>query len=107
MTLVPYVVPLGGEHCDFCCASPVSKLYKCANFEFCGHAVFASDAGGSWVACEECAELVDQAKWGTLTARAMQEFAKRQHVSRHELSSLWAQFTEIHRLFEEHMLKES
>ena len=105
MTLL--LVPMGGEHCDFCRAAPVSKFYLCSNFEIGGKPVFTTGTTpGKWAACAECAELVDSRKWNTLTARVLQEFAYRHQVQRRELANLWAQFTEIHWLFAEHMLKE-
>jgi hypothetical protein len=32
MSRVFYLVPIGGEYCDFCAASQVFKLYPCSNF---------------------------------------------------------------------------
>jgi hypothetical protein len=104
---VPRVVPLGGDYCDFCCAPPVFKVYRCANFSVKGKAVFASGtAVGSWAACRKCAELVDQAKWIRLTDRAVRKFVKRHCVVRQEVAFVRVQLAEVSRLFAEHLLVE-
>ena len=106
MTVVFQAVPLGGEYCDFCCSRPIFKLYHCSNFELCGRTVFASRSAGSWASCRKCSELVDGKQWSLLTERALRKFLKRHDVPRHEVSTLSAQFAEIHRLFAQHLLKE-
>jgi hypothetical protein len=105
MTLVFQAVPLGGEHCDFCCSRSIFKVYKCSNFECCGRAVFASASTGSWASCRTCSELVDGRQWNRLTQRALRKFLRRHQVPRHEVPTLSAQFAEIHRLFGEHLLQ--
>jgi hypothetical protein len=96
MTLVPCIVPRGGDHCDFCCTPPVIKVYRCSNFALNGQAVFPNGLPmGSWAACRKCAELVDERKWADLTDRALRKFAKRHGVSRRELVAVRAQFAEI------------
>ena len=105
MTLVPCMVPRGGDHCDFCCTPPVFKVYKCANFALNGNAVFPNGmAVGSWAACKKCAEFVEKRKWADLTHRALHKFAKRHGVSKHEVIAVRMQFAEISRLFAEHVL---
>jgi hypothetical protein len=49
---------------------------------------------------------VDGKQWSRLTERALRKFLKRHDVLRHEVSTLSAQFAEIHRLFAEHLQKE-
>jgi hypothetical protein len=107
MTLVPCIVPRGGDHCDFCCASPVFKVYACTNFVLQGNPVFASGLSvGSWAACKKCAELVNAGKWADLTERALRKFARRYGVSRHEMFAVRTQFADIHQLFAKHVLKD-
>ncbi len=107
MTPIPCIVPRGGDHCDFCCTSPVFKMYACATLALDGNPVFASGLGvGSWAACRKCAELVNAAKWADLTDRALRKFAKRHGVSRHEILTVRTQFADIHRLFAQHVLKD-
>jgi len=107
MTLVPCIVPRGGDHCDFCCSSPIAKFYNCANFESSGRAVFAfGSAVGSWAACRKCAELVDKGRWSDLTDRAFRKFAQRHGLSRYEGLPLRQQFRDLHQLFREHMIRE-
>jgi hypothetical protein len=109
MTLVPYIVPRGGDHCDFCCASPILKFYRCANFEWNGHPVFPhGSAVGSWAACRKCGELVDAGRWSDLNDRAFRKFVQKHgSVSRYEELPLREQFRNLHRSFREHMVRES
>ena len=105
MTFGPCVVPRGGDHCDFCCTSPVFKVYRCANFSSKGNPVFVSGlAVGSWATCRKCAELVDHGKWSDLTDRALRKFVKRHGVARREVAVVRAQLAEISRLFADHVL---
>jgi hypothetical protein len=107
MTPVPCVVPRGGDHCDFCCTSPIFKVYACTNFASHGSPVFpVGVAVGSWAACRKCAELVNAGRWDDLTERALTKFAKRHGVSRHETSDIRTQFADIHRLLAKHLLKD-
>ena len=81
---------------DFCCTSPVFKMYRCANFSSKGKAVFArGGAIGSWAAWR---------KWAGLTERAVREFLRRHRVARHEVPAVRAQLEEISRLFAKHLL---
>src|SRR5258708_18777362 len=107
MTVVFEAVPLGGGYCDFCCSRSIFKLYKCSNFECCGHAVFASAPTGSWASCQTCSELVDGNQWNSLTQRALDGFLATHEVPRQEIPTLWAQFAEIHRSFAQHLLGQS
>lgn len=95
------IVPTGGDACDFCNTSPAFKGYLCENFEFSGFPVF-KNGSGMWTTCRKCSELVDTEKWSTLAERAVRKFVKRRTVPRHEVPVLWAQFTEIIRLFAKH-----
>jgi hypothetical protein len=104
-TPLPCLVPRGGDHCDFCCTSPVFKLYRCANFLTKGRSVFPSEvAVGSWATCRRCAALVDDGKWEDLTERAVRKFVKRHRVVRHEVALVREQLAEISRLFAGHVL---
>lgn len=105
MTLKPCIVPIGGDHCDFCQSSPVFTVYPCSNFVVNGLPVFAGRNAGTWATCRKCAELVDGGKWGDLTERAYRKFLKRHGAPRHEMMTVRAQFAELSRLFSEHMLK--
>jgi hypothetical protein len=105
MTPIPCIVPRGGDHCDFCCTSPVFRLYRCANFSANGNPVFAGgSAAGSWAACRKCAELVDGRRWSGLTDRSLRKFVKRHRVARHEVALVRAQLAEVSRLFAENVL---
>jgi hypothetical protein len=101
-----HIVPTGGDACDFCNTSPAFKGYQCENFEFSGFPVF-KNGSGMWTTCRRCSELVDAEKWSTLAERAVIKFVKRRAVPRHEVPALWAQFTEIVRLFVEHKRREA
>jgi hypothetical protein len=108
MTLVPCIVPRGGDCCDFCCTSPVSTVYVCSNFEVEGNLVFSPElAAGSWAACRVCADLVDSERWNDLTSRAVKKFAKRHGVSLLAMVGVREQFAEIHRAFAKHLLRKA
>lgn len=101
-----HIVPTGSDACDFCNTSPAFKGYQCENFEFSGFPIF-KNGSGMWTTCRRCSELVDAEKWSTLAERAVRKFVKRHTVPRHEVPVLWAQFTEIVRLFAEHRKREA
>src|SRR5260370_17235797 len=104
MTLVPCIVPKGGDHCDFCCTSPVSTVYACTNFSIERNSVFPFGlAVGSWAACRICAELVDAGRWNDLTNRSLKKFAKRHGVSPPPFLRVRQQLHEIHPPFPRHM----
>jgi hypothetical protein len=105
MISIPCIVPRGGNHCDFCCTSPVFKLYRCVNFSSKGKEVFArGHAVGSWSACRKCTDLVEGEKWSDLTDRSLRKFVKRHGVARREVAAVRAQLAEISRLFAQHVL---
>lgn len=105
---VCHIVPVpGGECCDFCTEGPIFGFYRCANFVVKDRAVFhESKDHGVWASCRWCAELVDAERWSSLSERALRKFLKRHPVPRHDVPILWAQFTEIVRLFSEHQIKD-
>ncbi len=108
MNLIPCIVPLGGNTCDFCQTSPVFTAYACSNFLVKGIPVFTSGlAVGSWAACRKCAELVEGEKWNDLTERAYRKFAKRHGTARHRMLSVRMQFAEVSRSFSEHRVRKS
>lgn len=103
MTLKPCIVPIGGDHCDFCQTSPVFTVYPCSNFLVNGLPVFPGRTG-SWATCRKCAELVDSEKWAELTERAYRKFLKRHGASRQEMLNVKLQFAEVAQLFAVHLL---
>jgi hypothetical protein len=106
MTLVPCIVPRGGDHCDFCCTSPVVTLYACTNFLIAGRFVYPSGrAVGSWATCRACADLVDAGKWNDLTNRAFKKLVKRHHASADAMVGVREQLAEVHHAFAKHMFK--
>jgi len=105
MTLTPCIVPIGGDHCDFCRTSPVFTVYPCSNFLVNGFPVFPGRNTGSWATCRKCAELVDSEKWSDLSERACRKFLKRHGTSRHEMPAVRVQFAELSRLFAGHLVK--
>jgi hypothetical protein len=105
MTLKPCIVPIGGDHCDFCQSSPVFTVYPCSNFLVNGLPVFLERPTGKWATCKKCAELVDSERWSDLAERSYRKFLKRHGAARHEMATVRAQFVELARLFSEHMLK--
>jgi hypothetical protein len=102
MTVVFNVVPLGGEHCDFCGSPSIFKMYECSNFDCCGRPVFGAADNGSWACCRTCSDFVEGKQWDLLTQRALYKFLARHEVPRKEIPTLWAQFAELHRSFAQH-----
>jgi len=73
-----HIVPQsGGECCDFCTAEPIQKLYRCGNFLWQRQSIFPHGSVGEWAACRECAELIDNEKWSSLTERSLRYFLRR------------------------------
>lgn len=105
-----HVVPVGGDHCDFCTVQPVTKLYPCENFEWEGRPVFASESIGkvrAWAACEKCAELVDSNQWDRLSERALQHFLRGHKIPNSAVMTIQAQMRQIHGLFKDHRIQPS
>jgi len=105
-----HVVPAGGERCDFCNAQPVFKVFSCCNFlvPWTKTWVFHHESVGGWAACRICAGLIDGGRWAELSDRAFRKFAKGHGgIARHDELPLKQQFRELHKLFREHMIRES
>jgi hypothetical protein len=62
---------------------------------------------GAWAACEVCARFVDEGRWAELTERALLQFKKQYGYARSEEQHFREQFRSMHRLFQQHMIKES
>jgi hypothetical protein len=105
-TLEPFP---GREMCDFCSEHPTTRLYTCKNFFVprTKTALFQHESVGAWVACNTCAELVDEGRWSELTDRALINFIKQYSVPRYAQFDVREQFREIHQLFRGHLIKES
>jgi hypothetical protein len=97
------VFPAGSNACDFCASTLIHETYRVKNFEVKGIPVFSSDEG-TWNTCENCAELVDAAKWSALTERSFQKFMSRYGSPRHSGPSIRARFREMVKRFSEHLL---
>jgi hypothetical protein len=103
-----HVVPKsGGECCDFCTAEPIQKMYSCANFLWQSQNIFSHGSVGEWAACRECAELIDNEKWNSLTERSLRYFLRKHTVPRYDVPILREQFCGIHELFRQHRLPEN
>ncbi len=105
MTLTLSIVPVGGDHCDFCQTSPVFTAYSCSNFLVNGLPVFVGCDTGTWATCRQCAEFVDNEKWTDLTDRSYRKFLKRHGSPRHEMITVRLQFAEVCRLFAANVIK--
>ena|ERR1700733_10926006 len=104
-----FTAPAGQEVCDFCYASPTVQLYACRNFVIpqTTITIFQHESIGAWAACMRCSEFIDGGWWPELTERAVRRFVKMHCVSRSDELMVRAQFREIHRLFRDHIMKES
>ena len=100
------IVPTGGNHCDFCRASPIVRLYPCANFAIKGSPVFPLGlAIGAWAACKCCAEMVDRERWSELTDRAWKKLAKRHRISPNQMPEVREQLERVYLAFAEHRMR--
>jgi hypothetical protein len=97
----------GRDICDFCTAEPTYRLYACQKFVWLKQGTITHESSGPWTACEVCAQFVDESRWAELTERALQQFKKQYGYSQHEEQHFREQFWAMHRLFEQHMIKES
>ncbi|HEX3742217.1 MAG TPA: hypothetical protein VHV29_21140 [Terriglobales bacterium] len=105
---VLHAVPV--ERCDFCNAQPVFKVYSCRNFlvPWTKTWVYQHESVGGWAACRKCAELIDAGHWSELSNRAFVKFAKAHGgIPRYEEFTLKQRFRDLHRLFREHLIRES
>lgn len=100
--------PAGRELCDFCSASPTTRLFACRNFVIprTKYAVFQQESVGAWAACDPCGLLIDAGHWSQLTDRALRRFMRIHGLSQSEEPEVRTQLAEIHQLFREHMIKE-
>jgi hypothetical protein len=92
------------DSCDFCRAVPTLRGYLCSNFSLNGIPVF-SNASGMWMACQQCAELVNAGEWSALVERAYKSFAARYGVV--PVNAVRAQFSELVTQFAGHWKIES
>jgi hypothetical protein len=97
----------GRDICDFCTAEPTYRFYACRNFVWLKQGTLTHESIGAWAACEVCARFVDESRWAELTERALQQFKKQYGYAHHEEQHFREQFRSMHRLFKEHMIKES
>jgi len=94
------------DSCDFCCAVPTLRGYQCSNFSLDGIPLF-SNALGTWMACQQCAELVNAGEWSALVERAYQSFVAQCPVAPDEVYAVRAQFSELVTQFAAHWKIES
>jgi hypothetical protein len=102
-----HVVPVGGDHCDFCTSQPVVQFYPCRNFDWQKQPIFASESTGkvrAWAACEKCAALIDAEQWDSLTERALRHFRRKHEIPRSAIPGIRGQLCEIHLLFRDHKI---
>jgi len=103
-----HIVPIGGDHCDFCNAPTVVKLYDCKNFEWENQPIFRGGCAATvraWTACEKCAALIDAEQWDSLTERALRHFRRKHAIPRSSTPAIRKQLHQIHLLFREHRIK--
>jgi hypothetical protein len=82
------------DSCDFCRAVPTLRGYPCNNFSLNGIPVFRNPSG-TWMACERCAELVNNGEWSALVERAYQSFAEQHAVAPDDVNAVREQFSEL------------
>ena len=80
--------------CDFCLATPILKGYQCDSFSLNGVPLFGG-CSSVWMACSNCAELVDAEEWSRLADRVYQLFARSHGVSRHEEPQIRIELSEV------------
>jgi hypothetical protein len=94
-----------GNSCDFCGAAFVARFYACTNFEWDGRPVFPRPSTtGHWSSCDECARLIDTARWSLLHKRVMREVRKREGLTTTEFEYLSADLRLLHGAIRQHVL---
>jgi hypothetical protein len=104
-----HIVPIGGDHCDFCTMEPVAKFYDCMNFCWENQPIFTGGAGAvrAWAACEKCAALIDAEEWESLTERALRHFRSKHAIPQSATPAIREQLRQVYSLFREHRIKPS
>src|ERR1700677_2131796 len=102
LTVPQHRLPRGGNVCDFCGKSTVSKLYACNNFIWHDRDIFARSSG-RWAACPGCSVLIDRGAWDALTARVMRCVQQRKGLSAIDRALLHNDLRALHKLLREHL----
>jgi hypothetical protein len=85
--------------CDFCSDPKPIRTFACEDFEV---AEGARSVGG-WMACEPCAQLIEEAEWDALRLRALKHF--REKYEGMPVDALNDFVVHSHSLFREHYRK--
>jgi hypothetical protein len=96
---VKVVAPEDGMICDFCSSSNVYKSYACEDFVHDVLSAVEVCSEGIWVACEECAKLIDADQWDELLSRAVRSMVKELGVTQLEATMLRERIGLIHQQF--------
>jgi hypothetical protein len=60
-----------------------------------------------WMACADCASLIDAQRWDALSSRAARLLAKHYGVSGVEISSFRTEINQLHGAFRRHFIAEA
>lgn len=90
-----------GDSCDFCRSTPILKVYQCDVFALNGVPFFGSSSS-AWLACSECADLVDGEEWPELEDRVYRFFSRSHGGVGYEESAIRADLSEVITQFAAH-----
>lgn len=84
--------------CDFCSSLQPSVEYPCPDFTLPENPTYRSE--GAWLACAECAVLVDDGRWETLWTRycklrGIQPGSAASRPIRLKAFATWSRFAEL------------
>jgi len=88
-----------GLICDFCLGQPVVKSFACRPFVMLETGQWEHISDTSWVACEECSELVDAERWLELSERALEQLVKQFAPAQNDIPAIRAKIRELHQIF--------
>lgn len=66
-----------------------------------------SHSAQEWIACSDCASMIDAQQWHALTTRAVSALAKQYGLSCSEVPFFREQIDQLHGAFRRHIIAES
>lgn len=113
----------GQEKCDFCSSRQKWTVYDCHDFEvmqfradtlhvaehgeveFKPNVNWHSQSRGAWVACHECAKLIDAGQWKELLERALEHMIEIHPILKHHRAETRRKLNDLHQQFRRLMRK--
>ena len=83
------------------------KAYACYSFVYLKGTSLECHSAQEWIACGDCASLIDAQEWTALTRRAVTTLAKQYRLSGSEIPWFREQIDQLHIAFRRHIIAES